>query len=196
MSYHTVQVYLYKIALDNRLIPTTSTSAAGPFPPAVSHLRRAELLLCCLSAINSVTEYFLSLSDASILALPYPGWMQLRHSVFVLWHLVAAVNHSWDPAYPSNLLNYSELLERLADRLDGVSSSCAGAASSSVRRLPKLSEKFVQKLRETASAERNSSGSIDNGELVPGCRDGVGDILFEGEINDAMSEFWNPGGLL
>ncbi|OJD12108.1 hypothetical protein AJ78_07244 [Emergomyces pasteurianus Ep9510] len=220
--------YLYKIALDDRLFSPSSattsgflwTSSTGVLPSnTTSTVRRTDLLVSCLFAIKSLADHFLALTDAVIFSLPYPTWLQLGHCILILTRVMEVRHNTWDLSYVSHLLDFREVLNRLARRLDKVIRR--GREARPARHLPVIFEGVVERLGEIGkvigeglhavgsgnnrnddahNAICNSYGDGNEGWIGAGAvRDGTvicGDetsLMFDDEITQAMCEFFGVG---
>jgi hypothetical protein len=87
MSFHLLQLFLYKFSIDKQ--PHQACEASDPSSPALQY---SYLLVSCLSAVKAVIEKFLLLSDLAILSMPYTYWIQMVHCVEMFARLL--VTHS------------------------------------------------------------------------------------------------------
>ncbi|PGH18691.1 hypothetical protein AJ80_04344 [Polytolypa hystricis UAMH7299] len=202
ISYHTVQIYLYKIALDDSLFPSSWTSNNTYPIVATDTLRHTDLLVRCLTAIKSLTDHFFSITDHLIPSLPYPTWGQLGHSIMILRRLIAFKHEAWDTSYISGTLNFRDLLNTLARRLEGVMR--LGLQSNPIRQMPEIFGKLVERLDEIArntgeTMASTSAGAVNAGDgaggngMVPDASlDDIG-MLFDEETAQAMFQFFDLG---
>ncbi|KAF5538172.1 cercosporin resistance [Fusarium phyllophilum] len=63
MSFHMLQVYLYKIGIDERLHEPTNPTLLSSSDPSSHALRCSYLLVSCLNAVKAVIENFLFLTS-------------------------------------------------------------------------------------------------------------------------------------
>ncbi|PGG98563.1 hypothetical protein GX51_06760 [Blastomyces parvus] len=229
ISYHTVQAYLYKIALNDQIFSSLSATTPGcpwtsntDVPPSNTTptitpiVRRADLLVSCLFAIKSLADHFLALTDMVIFSLPYPTWLQLGHCILILTRVMEIRHSTWDLGYVSQLLDFREVLNRLARRLDKVISR--GREAKPARHLPVIFEAVVERLGEIgkliaeglhAVGSGNNRNNGAHNDIGNGGRDGnegwagagaVGDgavicgdetgLVFDDETTQAMCDFF------
>ncbi|KLJ05686.1 hypothetical protein EMPG_10865 [Blastomyces silverae] len=226
--------YLYKIALDDRLFSSLSATTSrcpwtgntdvlpsnttSTITPTVS---RTDLLVSCLFAIKSLADHFLALTDMVIFSLPYPTWLQLGHCILILTRVMEIRHNTWDLGYVSHLLDFREVLNRLARRLDKVISR--GREARPARHLPVIFAGVVERLGEIGKMigeglHAVGSGNNRNGDAYNGIGNGngngdgnedwtgagaVGDgavicgyetgLVFDDETTQAMCDFFGVG---
>ncbi|KAF2687514.1 hypothetical protein K458DRAFT_415743 [Lentithecium fluviatile CBS 122367] len=147
ISYQSLNLYLHKIALDDRLFPTTYT------------MLRTNLLASSLSAIESLVSLFFSISPQTILTMPYPTWAQIGHAMLVLHRLSEVQHGTWDRAYVSSVLDPRETFRRVARRLEEVMT--LGMAESPPRHLPEIFTMLVARLKELGEIGMREPGAED-----------------------------------
>ncbi|KAL2375060.1 hypothetical protein RJZ57_000464 [Blastomyces gilchristii] len=233
ISYHSMQAYLYKIALDDRLFSSLSATTSGcPWASNTDVLpsnttstialtvRRTDLLVSCLFAIKSLADHFLTLTDMVIFSLPYPTWLQLGHCILILTRVMEIRHNTWDLGYVSHLLDFREVLNRLALRLDKVISR--GREARPAQHLPLIFEGLVERMGEIGkmigeglhavgsgntrnssahndigdgdgdgNEEWTSAGAVGDGAVLCGYETGM---VFDDETTQAMHDFFGVGG--
>lgn len=171
MSYRMLQLYLYKIALDDRLFPPQSPYAT----------LRTNLLFSCLAAIESLVSLFFELPAQTILSLPYPNWGQVGHAMLILSRLAEVKHGTWDTGVVSSVLDHRETFRRLARRLEEV--MAVGAKETPPRSFPEVFALMIDKLRDLGSSEgRREDEALMDGEDLNHmlCEDEMmGGILFD-----------------
>ncbi|KAF2188998.1 hypothetical protein K469DRAFT_564970 [Zopfia rhizophila CBS 207.26] len=175
ISYNTLRLYLYKIALDDQLFLTSSISTESTFPSTTYTIFRNNLLASCLATIKSMVSLFFALPTRIIFSLPYPTWGQIGHAMLILSRLSEVKHDTWDPAYVSSELDIRETLKALARRLEEVMT--IGIGEIPARRLSEIFTHMVSRLRELSETVGRSSED----EILGG-----GDIFLEEEIMNGM----------
>lgn len=168
ISYHSLQVYLYQISLDDRVFPPPNVS----FPlvedshqylttctPPRGHDQWNTFILALFSAATKAVDHFSGLADPLILSLPYPVWTQMGHAILVLSRVVAISHHVGDPTFFfDSVLCFQTALERLRIRVESVISH--GKESKGQKCLPEIFEAIPKRLTDICSA-------VETGMFLP-----------------------------
>ncbi|KAI1062296.1 hypothetical protein LB506_006265 [Fusarium annulatum] len=126
MSFHMLQVYLYKIGIDERLHEPTNPNLLPAADPSPHALRCSYLLVSCLNAVKAVIENFLLLTSPTILSMPYTYWIQMGHCINMFSRLLVTHSTLWDPNLVTGIHDFTSTLERLAVKIEGAMSEGAG----------------------------------------------------------------------
>lgn len=161
MTYHALQVYLYKIGLDDRLFPTSWMANVGSSPSSPYILQRTRFLVSCLNAVKSVAEQFLALADSVVLSLPYHNWAQLGHAILIFSRLLTVNRDAWDPSLVSGVPGFLNTLESIKGKLEAAISS--GARATPPRGLPRILETVGPRLTEVGRMVTESSNAVGSG---------------------------------
>ncbi|KAF4948920.1 hypothetical protein FGADI_9204 [Fusarium gaditjirri] len=122
MSFHMLQVYLYKIGIDERLHEPTDPTLLSSSDPSPHTLRCSYLLVSCLNAVKAVIENFLLLTSPTILSMPYTYWIQMGHCINMFSRLLVTHSTLWDPNLVTGIHDFTSTLERLAVKIEGAMS--------------------------------------------------------------------------
>lgn len=164
LAHNVLQVYLYKIALNDRLFPPNSSCAN----------LRTNLFFSCLSAIETLLSLICDLPAHTIFSLPYPFWAMKCHALLVLSRLSTVKHSSWN----TELVSAARLRDtyiRLAAKLEDVME--IGRRETPVRYLPEILNLMAEKFRSLADHERDS-GVVTDEYIMPE-DGGMGDIIFD-----------------
>src|SRR6478609_333440 len=126
MSFHMLQVYLYKIGIDERLHEPTDPTLLPTADPSPHALRCSYLLVSCLNAVKAVIENFLLLTSPTILSMPYTYWIHMGHAINMFSRLLVTQSSLWDPNLVTGIHDFTSPLERLAVKIEGAMSEGAG----------------------------------------------------------------------
>ncbi|KAF4414821.1 hypothetical protein F53441_14693 [Fusarium austroafricanum] len=202
MSFHMLQVYLYKIGIDERLHEPETTdpkllNASDPSPHA---LRCSYLLVSCLNAIKAVIENFLSLTPLTILSMPYTYWIQMGHCINMFSRLLVTHSTLWDPNLVTGVNDFCSTLERLAVKIDGAMNE--GANMSPPRYLPSIFNQMRQKLldicikvTESSKAMSSQSGYNIGTPTAPETFD-TGNMIMDEQTEALLFNFLQDGNFL
>ncbi|KAF6521915.1 hypothetical protein HZS61_013443 [Fusarium oxysporum f. sp. conglutinans] len=109
MSFHMLQVYLYKIGIDERLHEPTDPTLLPAADPSPHALRCSYLLVSCLNAVKAVIENFLLLTSPTILSMPYTYWIQMGHCINMFSRLLVTHSTLWDPNLVTGIHDFTFL---------------------------------------------------------------------------------------
>lgn len=113
------------------LTTTTTTTAggggrAGP-PPPPRNGERAGCLWQCADAARACVDALLGLAARDFAAMALVQWTQLARGLAVLHHLTAAdvavEEPNWDRAAARNAVDFPELLDRVAEKLESAAAA-------------------------------------------------------------------------
>lgn len=157
MSCHVLQIFLYKVGMDDRLLQSMETPSSSAFS-----LRLSDVLASCLSAVKAETSSVLSLANSVILSMPYPYWIQLGHAILIFSRLLTTHHNFWDPGLLTSIQDFTDTLEALSQKLEGAMSEAIN--SYPPRFLPtvftKLRERFInicKRVEETSRANTQTN---------------------------------------
>ncbi|KAH7244948.1 hypothetical protein B0J15DRAFT_500967 [Fusarium solani] len=138
MSCHVLQIFLYKVGMDDRLLQSLDTASSSAYSLRVSHL-----LVSCFNAVKAETASVLSLANPVILSMPYPYWIQLGHAILIFSRLLVTHHNFWDPGLLTSIQDFADTVEGLSQKIEAAMNE--GIDSSPPRFLPTV----FTKLRET-----------------------------------------------
>jgi hypothetical protein len=138
MSCHVLQIFLYKVGMDDRLLQSLDTASSSAYSLRVSHL-----LASCFNAVKAETASVLSLANPVILSMPYPYWIQLGHAILIFSRLLVTHHNFWDPGLLTSIQDFADTVEGLSQKIEAAMNE--GIDSSPPRFLPTV----FTKLRET-----------------------------------------------
>jgi hypothetical protein len=153
MSFHMLQVFLYKIGIDEQLHQTSE--APDPSSPA---LRYSYLLVSCLGAVKAIIEKFLLLSASTILSMPYTYWVQMIYCVNMFARLLVTHSTLWDPNLFAGICDFTATLERISIKIRSTVSK--GAGMDPPRHLPTIINTMREKLIDICASVRESSKTM------------------------------------
>lgn len=177
MSYQTLQLYLYKIALDERLFRSSICSPFANF--------RINCLASCLAAIGALLSIFLSLPARTLFSLPHPNWGQMAHALLVLSRLSEVRHGTWNASYVSGVLDFPETCKTLAGKLDEAMTT--GMEEIPPRMLPSIFKKLVGRLR--VLGEESAKQNVEELEALGGEEF----LLGEEMMNPMLFDFFDLG---
>lgn len=140
-------------------------------------MTRYSMLFACLNSAKSSFEAFFSLPIYIDFDLPYTVWTLLGHMLVVVSRLTLFNADGWDQAYMRNNLDFFDILNKLARRLEDatayVTSSADGGGSDSMsplpRSVPELFASFAQKMqnaRDVHEAKRAAQSRQDQAAVA------------------------------
>ncbi|KAF2865948.1 hypothetical protein BDV95DRAFT_585460 [Massariosphaeria phaeospora] len=184
ISYQTLNLYLYKTALDDRLFPASTAST--------TILLRTHLLTSCLSSITTLISHFFSLPHQTLFSLPYVIWGQLGHAMLILSRLSDVQHGTWNRSYVAGVMDPKETSRRLARRLEEVMT--LGLAEKPARCLPGIFGQLVVRLRELGGvgAETGPGAGVQDGVRFSGFS-GQGQCFEEDLMGDILFDFFELG---
>ncbi|KAJ4349693.1 uncharacterized protein N0V89_008310 [Didymosphaeria variabile] len=144
------------------------------FPPCSSHTTfRADLLVGCLSTIETLLDTFCDLPDLAVLSLPYGYWGMVGHAIKIYSRLSEVKYGPWSPT-----INPRYVSGRLVQKME--EANAAGQKATPPRRMPEFYEQMVAKLRDLGEAKSNSTANdtFPNGDDLLD-NDMMGGILFD-----------------
>lgn len=175
MSCHVLQIFLYKVGMDDRLLRSLDTTASSACSLRVSHL-----LTSCFNAVKAETASVLSLANSVVLSMPYPFWIQLGHAILIYSRLLVTRHDFWDPGLLTSTQDFADTLEAVSEKVEAAMNE--GINSSPPRFLPtlftKLRERFsnickrveessrVNTQNDLASTETSASNIFEPGNMV------------------------------
>lgn len=110
MHYHSVEMSLYEIALNDEV----ASLRYGMYPFA-----RLNMLYSCMNATRRYFDAVGSLSLAEWFDLPYTIWAAMGHAIVVLSKLCLINADGWDQAYVQTIIDFPTMIDTLAQKLDG-----------------------------------------------------------------------------
>ncbi|SPO04556.1 uncharacterized protein DNG_07241 [Cephalotrichum gorgonifer] len=184
MSYHMLQIYLYKVALDSNIFPSTRTGTTPP-PSSDRIVKRNQFLVSCLAAIEASTEIFLAMPPTLILSLPYYHWAQLGQAIVVLSRILTVRRECVDFGLIMSVSTFLDTTAKIKDKLDAVAASAATITPA--RRLPRVFDNLgivlVEASRSITESLEDASGSF--GSATRDVGDGAlseATMLLDGDI--------------
>ncbi|KAK5050754.1 hypothetical protein LTR84_003313 [Exophiala bonariae] len=190
VCYHMVQVHIYKIALEDRLFPTSrgeysTTHIPNPYPSDTPILDRNDLLSSCWTATKAMTRTILTLPPLLMFSMPYPMWLQLAHSLLVFSRLLTVRDSTWDHSRPTIMADFRDTILGLSQRLEEVMNHGVQLVPS--RRLPDIFHTLVERLKEISlNIGMNSVDFAVQHHQVP---DSSEAFLMSSEALDAIDQF-------
>ncbi|KAF5005057.1 hypothetical protein FDECE_8473 [Fusarium decemcellulare] len=196
MSYYLLQVFLYKVGMDDRLTQALEPTAINPSPYA---MRCSNILVSCLNAVKSLLESFLNLSNSVILSIPYPNWIPMGHAILIFSRLLVTNHSYWDPSILTDLPDFTATLDRVCLKIDATISE--GAQLLPPRHLPpmfkKLRERLVniyKRVEESSRPSAQATGAVSvpatSGMFEPGS------MMLDEETEALLFSFFSDGGLM
>jgi hypothetical protein len=161
ICYHTVQVHLYKIALEDRLftpLPSGFINTSASFTSGIPILNRHALLSSCWSATKAVAKRFLTLSPRLMFSLPYPMWLQLGHSLLIFSRLMTVRDEAWNNSRISIMEDFKDTILKLSRRLEDVINQ--GSQVVPPRRMPGIFQLLVERLNDIARTVGGNSNDF------------------------------------
>ncbi|KAH6867731.1 hypothetical protein B0T10DRAFT_569285 [Thelonectria olida] len=194
MAYSMLQIFLYKVGMHDRLHQASDLTTPSPHVLQSSHL-----LVSCLTAVKSLIDSFLSLTNSAILSMPYPYWIQVGHSVCIFSRLLATNNSSWNLGILTGISNFTETLERIVCKIEGAISE--GMSSAPPRSLPAVFNDLRRRCVEICrKVEKSSRLDIPSSEVVAGSSaSGMFDaanMVMDEQTEDLLFNFLTDGGLI
>lgn len=191
MSCHVVQIFLYKVGMDERLSQSMETESSSKYS-----LRLSDLLASCLNAVKAEIESVRSLENSVILSMPYPHWIQLGHAILIFSRLLVTHHNFWDPGLLTSIQDFADTLDRLWKKFEGAMNE--GANSSPPRFLPtlftKLRERFMnicKRVEETSRANTQTNPG-NTQPLVPDMFD-PGNMVMDEQTEAFLFSFFTEG---
>jgi hypothetical protein len=164
MSFHMLQIFLYKISMDERL-RKESEHENDPSPHA---LRTSHLLVSCLNAVKAVIENFLLLTASAVLSIPYFYWIQLDHSINMFCRLLLEHPTLWDPNLSKGICEFTSTLDRISHRIECALS--VGASMSPPKYLPSVIIHIRETLKDICAKVGESSRTMSERSHSMGAR--------------------------
>jgi hypothetical protein len=197
MSFHMLQVYLYKIGIDERLHEPTDPTLLPTADPSPHALRCSYLLVSCLNAVKAVIENFLLLTSPTILSMPYTYWIQMGHCINMFSRLLVTHSTLWDPNLVTGIHDFTSTLERLAVKIEGAMSE--GAGMTPPRYLPSMFNQMRGKLIDICRKVGESSKAMAQGYVgtptAPESFD-TGNMIMDEETEALLFSFLGDGDFL
>lgn len=144
------------------------------FPPSFSHTTfRADLLVACLSTVETLLDTFCDLPNLAVLSLPYGYWGMVGHAIKIYSRLSEVKYGRWSPT-----VNPRHVFGRLVEKME--EANAAGQNATPPRRMPEFYEQIVAKLRDLGEVKTNSTANdaFPNGDDLLDS-DMMGGILFD-----------------
>ncbi|KAF4974577.1 hypothetical protein FZEAL_8549 [Fusarium zealandicum] len=193
MSYYLLQIYLYKIGMDDGFNQPESTNTSL-FVAKLSHL-----LVSCLGAVKALIDVFLSLANSIILSIPYPNWIQMGHSIFVFSRLLITHRSFWEPGILTDVPDFIASLERISNKIDAAMNQ--GMHLSPPRSLPAVFSKMRERLIDISRKVEESSRTNTRANIgVEGAS--ASDVLdpsstvMDEQTETLLYSFFAEGGLM
>jgi hypothetical protein len=136
-----VELHLCKLAIEDDYFPAPSSHTTF----------RADLLVACVSTVETLLDTFCRLPDLAVLSLPYGYWGMVGHAIKIYARLPEVQYGGWDPT-----ANARDVFGRLAQKMG--EANAAGQRAAPPRRMPEFYEQMVAKLRELGGVDANSTG--------------------------------------
>lgn len=144
------------------------------FPPYSSHTTfRANLLVACLSTIDTLLDAFCDIPDLAVLSLPYGYWGMVGHAIKIYSRLSEIKYGPWSPN-----MNPRHAFGRLAQKME--KANAAGQNATPPRRMPDFYEQIVAKLKDLGEIKANDTRhkEFQTGDVLLD-HDVMGDLLFD-----------------
>ncbi|KLP01118.1 related to cercosporin resistance protein [Fusarium fujikuroi] len=197
MSFHMLQVYLYKIGIDERLHEPTNPNLLPAADPSPHALRCSYLLVSCLNAVKAVIENFLLLTSPTILSMPYTYWIQMGHCINMFSRLLVTHSTLWDPNLVTGIHDFTSTLERLAVKIEGAMSE--GAGMTPPRYLPSMFNQMRGKLidicRKVGESSKAMAQAYVGTPTAPESFD-TGNMIMDEETEALLFSFLGDGDFL
>ncbi|EEU34191.1 uncharacterized protein NECHADRAFT_101769 [Fusarium vanettenii 77-13-4] len=191
MSCHVLQIFLYKVGMDDRLLQSMETPSSSAFS-----LRLSDVLASCLSAVKAETSSVLSLANSVILSMPYPYWIQLGHAILIFSRLLTTHHNFWDPGLLTSIQDFTDTLEALSQKLEGAMSEAIN--SYPPRFLPtvftKLRERFINICKRVEETSRANT-QMNLGSTEPSVSDmfDPGNMAMDEQTEALLFSFFTDG---
>ncbi|EWG41655.1 hypothetical protein FVEG_03728 [Fusarium verticillioides 7600] len=197
MSFHMLQVYLYKIGIDERLHEPPNPNLLSSSDPSPHTLRCSYLLVSCLNAVKAVIENFLLLKSPTILSMPYSYWIQMGHCINMFSRLLVTHSTLWDPNLVTGIHDFTSTLERVAVKIEGAMRE--GAGMTPPRYLPSMFNQMRGKLIDICGKVGESSKAMAQGYVgtptAPESFD-TGNMIMDEETEALLFSFLGEGDFL
>lgn len=168
MAQQMLLVYLYKIALEDRHFPPDSSFADF----------RNKLLFSCVSAIDALLNIFFELPTTTVLALPYPWFGMMGHSLVLLSRLAEVKHGTWNAAVMAHVLDPQQAYGRMVDKFSEI--MVDGSRQTPPRRLPDVFDHMMTKFKSMANPKGTLEETIyiETGDTISG-DDLMNDMLWD-----------------
>jgi hypothetical protein len=176
LAYYSLAIYLYKIALDDRLFPCKSVNTSG----ASYDMLRFHLLTSCLFTIRDLRTLCSSLSIPSYFSVPYFLLGQQGHALLILSRLAEVKFGTWDAAYVMSVLDPKEEFRKTASKMR--EAMAAGRSQRPARYLPDILALLAEKLNGQSVERGPASGASGRGEDSQGA-----ERVWQREVMDATA---------
>ncbi|KAK5047581.1 hypothetical protein LTR84_006678 [Exophiala bonariae] len=120
MCYHTVRVHILQVALEeNDFVPMLDGGFNGELSSSseITGLDRQALLSSCWSAVKAICNHFLNLPSRVVFSLPFPYWLQIRHSFTVQSKFLELTDGIWKNSKDSMMEELKETVSEFCRRL-------------------------------------------------------------------------------
>ncbi|RSM18493.1 hypothetical protein CDV31_002629 [Fusarium ambrosium] len=191
MSCHVLQIFLYKVGMDDRLLQSADTDGSSTYSLRVSHI-----LASCFNAVKAEAASVMSLPNSVILSMPYPYWIQIGHAILIYSRLLVTHHSFWDPGLLTSIQDFADTLEGLSQKIEGAMNE--GINSSPQRFLPtmfaKLRERFVnicKRVEENSKA--NTQSNIGTTEIPHSDVFEPGNMVIDEETEALLFSFFTDG---
>ena len=181
-AYYSMAIYLYKIALDDRLFPTPSDTTT--YSSTAYDMLRIHLLSSCLETIRDVSTLCFSLPIQDYFSVPYFILGQQGHTLLILSRLAEVKFGTWDAAYVSSILDPKETMRQTAMKLR--EAMVFGKALKPPRCLPNIFTHLIEKLTDVACMKGRDDGAERDGEEIMA-------FMTEEDIMNGFFDFFDFG---
>ncbi|RSL51521.1 hypothetical protein CEP54_011392 [Fusarium duplospermum] len=191
MSCHVLQIFLYKVGMDDRLLHSVDTDGSSTYSLRLSHL-----LASCLNAVKAEASSVLSLANSVILSMPYLNWIQIGHAILIFSRLLVTHHSSWDPGLLTSIQDFADTLEGLSQKIEGAMNE--GINSSPPRSLPtmftKLRERFINICKRVEeNSKPNTQSNIGTTEISNSNMFESGNMVLDEETEALLFSFFTDG---
>jgi hypothetical protein len=163
LAQQMLELHLCKLSIEDDYFPAPSSHTAF----------RADLLVACLSTVETLLGSFCRLPGLAVLSLPYGYWGMVGHAIKMYARVCEVQYGSWTPAVDGRAV-FGRLAQKMED------ANAAGQQAAPPRRMPEFYEQVVAKLKELGEAAANTTrrGASPAGEGSLG-HDAMGGILLD-----------------
>ncbi|UPL02172.1 hypothetical protein LCI18_013106 [Fusarium solani-melongenae] len=191
MSCHVLQIFLYKVGMDDNLLQSLDIAGSSAYSLRISHL-----LASCLNAVKAETSSVLSLANSVILSMPYPYWIQLGHAILIFSRLLVTHHNFWDLGLLTSIQDFADTVEALSQKIDSAMNE--GINSSPPRFLPtvftKLRERFIDiRKRVEENSRANTQSNLDSTETLASNIFEPGNMVIDEQTEALLFSFFTDG---
>ena len=154
MAYCSLQIYLYKLSLDDRLFESVNfdegwtKSTSGP-NESYACSWRSDLLRTVFNAAQKLLDQLCHLDNSVLASLPYLAWIQLGHAILMHSRVVTASHETGDwMLFFESSSGFRDGVEKLGRKMEQVTSEQGEGEISTRPRLPPIFGRIPAKLGE------------------------------------------------